>query len=107
MHEDGRFYDFLCHKGVMAAVHELIQDVDAIRLFPNYSLRPKTNLAIHEVIWHQDAGLTPSGAPNDASVEARTDAFGIGTTVRNYKQLRFNTHRGGSGGNRVGVYDIR
>lgn len=91
----------------MAAVHELIQDVDAIRLFPNYSLRPKTNLAIHEVIWHQDAGLTPSGAPNDASVEARTDAFGIGTTVRNYKQLRFNTHRGGSGGNRVGVYDRR
>lgn len=39
---------------------------DDIRLFPNYSLRPKLpNFSPHRVAWHQDAGLTGSGAPND------------------------------------------
>ena len=42
-------------------------------------MRPKLpDYTPHEVVWHQDAGLTAEGKPNTAPVQDRMNAFGPG-----------------------------
>lgn len=51
---------------------------EEIRLFPNYTCRPKIpGSAAHTVPWHQDAGLSHDGKPNEHDEKARMDAFGV------------------------------
>ncbi len=42
----------------------------------SYSARPKTPAPIHEVCWHQDAGLRADGGPSLAPISDRMKAFG-------------------------------
>ena len=41
----------------------------------------------HQVTWHQDAGLSPSGAPNTAPAEERERAFGLDSMVNCWMPL--------------------
>ena len=52
----------------------------AIRIFPNYTARPKFAKS-HEVSWHQDAGLTPDGSPNESPIDARLRDFGAASMI--------------------------
>ena len=51
------------------------------------SLRPKTPAEIHKVVWHQDAGLTSTGAPNLQTVEERTASFGMASIINVWSPL--------------------
>ena len=83
-----QFFPLLCHRNVLKVVRRLLNpDVDAIRIYPNYSCRPKTKSPIHDVVWHQDAGLRADGGPNQASIDERMDAFGIGSVVNCWAPL--------------------
>ena len=48
---------------------------------------PKEKSPVHDVVWHQDAGLRADGGPNTASVDERLDAFGIGRVVNCWTPL--------------------
>ena len=88
LHDSPDFYNLLCHQNVLAAVRELLEkDVDGIRIFPNYSCRPKTNSPLHTVTWHQDSGLRADGGPSTAPIEERVDAFGLGRVVNCWTPL--------------------
>ena len=88
LHQRKEFYDLLCHRPLLECVrHLLLPDVDGIRIFPNYSLRPKTKSALHEVTWHQDSGLRADGGPSTAPIEQRVDAFGLGRVVNCWTPL--------------------
>ena len=83
-----QFFPLLCHPKVLRVVRRLLNpDVDAIRIYPNYSCRPKTESPIHDVVWHQDAGLRADGGPNTAPIDERLDAFGIGNVVNCWAPL--------------------
>eukprot|EP00039_Didymoeca_costata_P032654 m.38732 g.38732 ORF g.38732 m.38732 type:complete len:310 (-) comp9467_c0_seq2:113-1042(-) len=81
------FYDFLCHPNLMEKVVKILKDAENVRIFPNYSARPKTPSGIHEVVWHQDAGLLASGLPNTTPIEERMNAFGLSSTVNVWSPL--------------------
>ena len=82
------FHDFLFHENIITAVRKILDPkVESIRIFPNYSVRPKTPSGIHEVVWHQDAGLAADGGPSTASVEERMDSFGLGAVVNCWSPL--------------------
>ena len=92
-----QFFPLLCHQNVLKVVRHLLSpDVDAIRIYPNYSCRPKTKSPIHDVVWHQDAGLRADGGPNTASVDERLDAFGIGSVVNCWTPLVEVTRENGA-----------
>lgn len=60
LHWEGMFELFFC-PAVLDAVERLL-GVSEIRLYPNYTVRPKfPEDAATEVLWHQDAGYTASG----------------------------------------------
>jgi phytanoyl-CoA hydroxylase len=75
LHWEGMYGLFFC-PAVLDAVERLL-GVAEIRLYPNYTVRPKfPDDPATEVLWHQDAGYTASGqhgrddgSPND-TVEA-------------------------------------
>ena len=51
------FYHLFCNKALLAAVHDAIPKAEEIRIYPNYSMRPKLpDYAPHEITWHQDSG---------------------------------------------------
>ena len=58
-----------------------------LRIYPNYSARPKTPHPVHTVVWHQDAGLQADGSVSTAPVAERLDAFGIGKIVNVWTPL--------------------
>ena len=88
LHSSPAFYNLLCHEQLINAVRELmLPEVDGLRIFPNYSCRPKTSSPLHSVTWHQDSGLRADGGPSTASVEERTDAFGLGRVVNCWAPL--------------------
>ena len=92
-----QFYPLLCHPNVLNAVRQVMNTtVDAIRIFPNYSCRPKTKSAIHDVVWHQDAGLRADGGPSTAPINQRLDAFGIGHVVNCWTPLVEVTRENGA-----------
>lgn len=80
------FFPLLCHPGVLSAVRQIIKKPE-IRIFPNYSARPKTPSEAHTVVWHQDAGLRSDGKPNDAPVEERMEAFNPSVCVNVWSPL--------------------
>ena len=83
-----KFFSLLCNSDVMDVVRRLMNpNVDAIRIFPNYSCRPKTKARVHDVVWHQDAGLRADGGPSTASIHERLDAFGVGSVVNCWAPL--------------------
>lgn len=83
-----QFFPILCHPNVLSIIKQVLDPtVDAIRIFPNYSCRPKTKSPVHDVVWHQDAGLRADGGPNTASVNERLDAFGVGRVVNCWTPL--------------------
>ncbi len=56
------FYDLFCNKCLLEAIHQAMPNAENIRIYPNYSLRPKLpDYAPHEITWHQDSGLTAEG----------------------------------------------
>ena len=60
LHWEGMYELFFC-PAVIEAVERLL-GVAEIRLYPNYTVRPKfPDDAATEVLWHQDAGYTASG----------------------------------------------
>jgi len=88
LHQSPAFYDLMCHDNVFRAVrHLLSHDVDGIRIFPNYSCRPKTKSPLHTVTWHQDSGLRADGGPSTAPLDERVDAFGLGRVVNCWTPL--------------------
>lgn len=80
-------FGFLCHPEVLKVVKHILSSADEIRIFPNYSARPKTPYKIHDVTWHQDAGLQADGGPSSAPVEERLHAYGIGSVVNCWSPL--------------------
>ena len=97
LHSSPEFYDLLCHENLMTAVrHLLCDDVDGIRIFPNYSCRPKTKSPLHTVTWHQDSGLRADGGPSTAPLDERVDAFGLGRVVNCWTPLVPATAKNGA-----------
>ena len=48
------FFDLFCNPKLLATVSDLLSGAEDIRVFPNYSCRPKLpNFEPHEVVWHQ------------------------------------------------------
>jgi len=80
-------FGIFCHQRLLDAVRRILSDADDIRIFPNYSARPKTRFAVHDVVWHQDAGLRYDGGPSTAPTEERLAAFGPGVTVNCWTPL--------------------
>lgn len=80
------FFPLLCHPGVISAVRQIIK-ASELRIFPNYSARPKTPSDAHKVVWHQDSGLRSDGKPNDAPIEERTFAFNPSVCVNVWTPL--------------------
>jgi hypothetical protein len=81
LHDVPAMFPLLCHKGVLQAAQKVLASATSIRIYPNYSVRPKTSHGVHEVTWHQDAGLRGDGGPSTIPMEQRLDAFGIGCVV--------------------------
>eukprot|EP00911_Craspedida_sp_UC1_P002045 UC1_evm2s1577 len=78
LHSVSELFDVFFEPGLLDLMLELT-GADEIRLFPNYTMRPKMpGCALHQVAWHQDAGLSPDGSPNEASTYERMAAFGQG-----------------------------
>ena len=86
LHQE-EFFDLLCGERLLECVQRLLPDANKIRIYPNYSCRPKTKSKIHAVTWHQDAGLRGDGGPSTASEEERYDAFGRGRVVNCWTPL--------------------
>eukprot|EP00035_Acanthoeca_spectabilis_P039604 m.63696 g.63696 ORF g.63696 m.63696 type:complete len:336 (+) comp9673_c0_seq1:83-1090(+) len=75
--QKAQLYSILYNQKLLDAVQQLLPSVSELRLFPNYTSRPKLpQFEPHRVVWHQDAGLDHRGAPNSQPVDARLDAFG-------------------------------
>lgn len=85
LHEP-EFFPLFCSPTLLQAVRQIVSSPE-LRLFPNYTCRPKTPSGIHDVAWHQDAGLTGSGKPNTEPLEKRFDAFGVGACVNCWTPL--------------------
>ena len=76
------FHPFLFDENLIAAVRRILSpNLESLRIYPNYTVRPKTPSLLHEVVWHQDAGLGSDGGPAKASVEERMDSFGLDSVV--------------------------
>ncbi len=53
-----QFYHLFCNEAVLEMIVSLLPKADQIRVFPNYSIRPKLPAyEPHDITWHQDAGL--------------------------------------------------
>lgn len=63
------------------------EDVTHMRIYPNYSCRPKTKSKLHSVTWHQDAGLRADGGPSNVDVNERLASFGLGRVVNLWTPL--------------------
>ena len=106
-----QFFPVLCHPNVIRVARKLLSStVDDIRIFPNYSCRPKTKSPIHDVVWHQDAGLRADGGPSTVSINERLDAFGIGSLVNFWTPLVDVTRENGAmkflpGSHHMGILD--
>ncbi|CAH1799309.1 unnamed protein product [Owenia fusiformis] len=84
----GQFYKLFSNPRLLGVVHQILSPAKDIRIFPNYSIRPKfPDYCPHEVVWHQDAGLAPDGSPNTAPLPERMDAFGRDATVNCWTPL--------------------
>ncbi|MDA0335398.1 MAG: phytanoyl-CoA dioxygenase family protein [bacterium] len=76
LHWEGMFELFFC-PAVVDVVERLL-GMSEIRLYPNYTVRPKfPQDAATEVLWHQDAGYTASGlhGRDDAAAGQSVDAL--------------------------------
>ena len=80
------FFPLFCDPTLLSCVQKLLP-ADTIRIYPNYSCRPKTPSEVHAVVWHQDAGLRSDGGPSTAPVAERLEAFGIGKVVNVWTPL--------------------
>jgi len=81
------FYPLLCDPTVLDICSALMPDSEAMRIYPNYSCRPKTPSPLHVVTWHQDAGLRADGGPAHTPVAERLENFGIGKVVNCWAPL--------------------
>lgn len=90
LHE-AAFFPLLCHPGLLDVVAGLLGEprgsAEALRIYPNYSCRPKTPDPLHEVTWHQDAGLRADGGPATAPVAERLANFGLACVVNCWAPL--------------------
>lgn len=80
-------FDLLCGPVLLKVIRKILSTADDIRIFPNYSARPKTPFGVHDVVWHQDSGLRADGGPNESPVEERMYAFGLGSVVNCWTPL--------------------
>ena len=77
-----KLFELLGNEKLLDVVDAILGTPPAVRIFPNYSARPKFPKAtIHDVVWHQDGGLTPSGLADTTPPETRTDDFDIRNIV--------------------------
>ena len=90
------FFEILCNEPLLECVQKLMPGVKQVRIYPNYSCRPKTKSKIHAVTWHQDAGLRADGGPSMASEEERLDAFGPNCVVNCWTPLVEATEENGA-----------
>ena len=90
------FYPLFCNENVLAIVRQILHQAEAIRIFPNYSVRPKLpNYEGHRVVWHQDAGLAADGGPNKAPVKEREKSLGHDVIVNCWTPLVSATRKNG------------
>ena len=83
-----KLYALLGNEKLLDVVDTILGTPPAVRIFPNYSARPKFPKAvIHDVVWHQDGGLTPSGEADCSPPETRSDAFAVGNIVNCWTPL--------------------
>jgi len=75
------FFPLLCNPNLLDIIHVLLPHASEIRIYPNYTARPKTPDPIHEVTWHQDSCLRSDGGPSFVSAEERLKAFGPDSMV--------------------------
>jgi len=81
------FFDLFFHEKLLDVVESILGHKD-LRLFPNYTLRPKLpNSFLHTVAWHQDAGLSGDGSPNEAPIEERLESFGLENMINLWTPL--------------------
>jgi len=86
LHRKG-FYRLFGHKGLLDVVESII-GTSELKIFPNYSIRPKVpGNDRYVVAWHQDAGLDGDGQPNSAPVQERNSAFGINNLLNIWAPL--------------------
>ena len=91
------FFPLLANPTLLDVVSSLMcPDVERVRIYPNYSCRPKTKSKLHSVAWHQDAGLRADGGPSTAPMEQRLDAFGLGRVVNCWTPLVPATRENGA-----------
>lgn len=90
LHE-AAFFPLLCDAKLLGLASRLLGEprgsAAAVRIYPNYSCRPKTPDPLHEVTWHQDAGLRADGAPATAPVAERLANFGLAAVVNVWAPL--------------------
>lgn len=87
LHKDG-FEAIFCNDQLICAVRQLLHEADEIRIFPNYTCRPKFPAHDGQVIcWHQDAGVRPDGGPNTSPADERMRAFGPRSMVNAWMPL--------------------
>ena len=81
------FFPLLCDARLLELVASLMPEAESVRIYPNYSCRAKSPSPKHEVVWHQDAGLTGDGKPATSPAAERLDAFGLGRVVNVWSPL--------------------
>ena len=90
------FHPLFCNEKILAVVRQILNKADKIRIFPNYSIRPKLpNYEGHKVVWHQDAGLAADGSPNATPVEEREKSLGHDAVINCWTPLVRATRQNG------------
>lgn len=75
------FYSLFSNPKLFSVIFKILRNNKEIRIYPNYSSRPKTGNLIHNVTWHQDAALRSDGGPSSLTVTQRIRCFGISSMI--------------------------
>lgn len=95
LHEP-EFYSLFSNPKLFSLILKILSNVKEIRIYPNYSSRPKTKNNIHDVTWHQDAALRSDGGPTSISVVKRKKYFGIDAMVNCWMPLIETSSKNGA-----------
>jgi len=88
LHQHPEMFDLFLNPAVTSIIQSLLGEAEAIRLFPNYSVRPKLpETRQHNVAWHQDCGLNPDGSVNTAPLQERLHAFDLDAMINCWAPL--------------------
>jgi len=87
LHKKGLFSIF-GNKCLLNIINTLLGQPDNIRIFGNYSMRPKMPNSIKQnVAFHQDAGLRADGSPNNENNKERSVDFNLNNMINCWTSL--------------------